>query len=214
MKGGAAKTFLLVVLAFHPAHAETAPSPPLGLAGGFGKGVGIDLLGLGPAESWTRFGSAAGISLTTAVQFDLGSRWAMRFPVSLDLTVQGQNVAYGALAFTPGILYRWRWAPEQRWVPYVGGGVRLASNGVRRDFVGRPLLVASLLSFDEHHDWGGGSDPNIDAQFGLGPELWAGYELHLNRWIALNFGLAYAWIWIDGESVNLLRETGGIRFTL
>jgi len=82
------------------AHAQAAPLSPLGKTGGLGKGLGLELVGLGPAEAWTRVGGAAGVSPNTAVQLDLGARWALRLPLSLDLTFRDGCVAYAAIAFT------------------------------------------------------------------------------------------------------------------
>jgi hypothetical protein len=199
------------------AHAQVvAPAAPLAKSGGFEKGLGLELLGLGPAEAFTRFGGAGGISVTTAVQVDLGARWALRIPLSLDLVFRDGEVGYGAIAFSPGAVYRWRSFADQRWIPYVGGGVRLAGEGVRRDFVGLPLVTTSALHIGEHHHhFGGGSDdPDVDGQAGLAPELWAGYEFHPSRWFAVIFSATYAWIRIDDESVHLLRQTIALRATL
>ena len=88
-------------------------SPALGKSGRFGAGIGIEPLGLGPAESWTRFGGAVGFAIVGAVQFDLGPRWAFRLPLSLDDTIRENDVAYGALALSPGLLYRWRWTSSR-----------------------------------------------------------------------------------------------------
>jgi len=212
--------FLVLPVAFmsswRVAHAQADPLAPLGKSGGLGKGLGLELVGLGPAEAWTRFGGAAGVALHTAVQLDLGARWALRLPLSLDLTFRDGDIAYAAIAFTPGAVYRWRSYAAQRWIPYVGGGARLASEAVHHDFVGLPVVVQSALHIDEHHHHFGGdaNDPNTDSQLSLSPELWAGYEYHPIRWCALIFGATYAWIRIDGESVHLVRETVAVRATL
>jgi hypothetical protein len=215
---GVVSTFFLASLAFglRPALAQVAPAIPVAKSGGLGKGIGLELVGLGPAESRTRFGGAAGISIHTAVQIDLGARWAFRLPLSADFAVRGGEVAYGALALTPGAVYRWRSSADQRWIPYVGGGARLAAEGVRRDFVGLPIVVTSALDLGDHHHHfsGGADDPNVDSQLSLSPELWAGYEYHPILWIAVIFGAAYTWIRADGENVHLLRETIALRATL
>ena len=187
-------------------------------SGRFGCGIGIELLGLGATQSATRFGYAGGLSLYTAVQIDMGPQWAFRLPISLDFTERAGDVAYGALAFTPGMVHRWRYAVDQRWIPYVGLGVRLASQEVRRDFVGLPELptvTAALFDDHEHHFGGGGAnDPNLEGHLSIGPEVWLGYELHTNRWTAWNFGLTYSFSNVDGIIVHVVRETVGIRFTL
>src|ERR1700704_2058870 len=105
-----APTLLLLPIAFEArgARAQGVPDAPLGKSGGLGKGLGLELFGLGPAESFTRFGGAGGVALHTAVQLDLGARWAFRIPLSIDLTFRGGEIAYGAIALTPGAVYRWR----------------------------------------------------------------------------------------------------------
>ena len=123
------------------AHAQAAPLSPLGKTGGLGKGLGLELVGLGPAEAWTRVGGAAGVSPNTAVQLDLGARWALRLPLSLDLTFRDGCVAYAAIAFTPGAVYRWRSYAAQRGFPTSGGGARLATGAVHHDFVRLPIVV-------------------------------------------------------------------------
>jgi hypothetical protein len=190
-------------------------------SGRFGSGVGLELLGLGATQGATRFGYAGGLSLYTAVQFDMGPQWAFRLPISLDFTARAGNAAYGALAFTPGMVHRWRSTVDQRWIPYVGLGVRLASQAVRRDFVGLPALPAASaplvanLDLGEHHFGGGNADdPNLEARLSIGPEVWVGYELHTNRWSAFNFGLTYAFSNVDGVIVHVVRETVGVRLTL
>jgi hypothetical protein len=214
----AASTFLVIGLALGSRHvrAEVASAPPLAKSGGLGKGIGIELIGLGPAEAWTRFGGAGGVSLHSAFQLDLGARWAFRVPLSVDVVFRGGEVAYGALALTPGAVYRWRSSIKQRWIPYVGGGARLAADGVRHDFVGLPDVVTSALDLGEHHHHfsGGADDPNVDSQLSLSPELWAGYEYHPIRWLAVILGASYAFIRADGESLHLLRQTIAIRATL
>jgi hypothetical protein len=217
MRPATAATLLLVALGSGRALGQSTPlATPLGESGRFGRGIGIELLGAGPCEAFTRFGAAGGMSLASAVQIDLGPRWAMRFPLSLDLAFRNGGVGYGSIAITPGLVYRWRSSAAQRWIPYLGGGARLASSGVHRDFVGLPQVVTSALHIDEHHHFSGGggsSDPNIDAEGTISPEVWAGFELHSDRWLAVIFGAAYAWIWIDSESVHLLRETVAVRAT-
>jgi hypothetical protein len=210
-----------------------APPQPIALplpatlnsSGRFHRGIGIELLGVGPVGVWTRFGSGGGIAVTTAVQLDLGPRLALRLPISADSTLRHGDAAYVGLAFSPGLVYRWRSVDDQRWVPFVGAGLRLAASGVRRDFLGEPLVTTTttitgplhLHDFDDHHDGIFGShhdDPNVDTHGTIAPELWAGMEFHASRWVAMIMGATYAWMRFDSEHVHLLRGTLAFRATL
>ena len=195
----------------------------LGKSGRFHKGIGVELLGLGPVFVRTRFESGTGLAITTAMQIDLGTRWALRLPLAIEATVQSDgHEAYSGAAFSPGALYRWRDRDDQRWVPFLGAGLRLVAGGVRRDFLGEPLVTTSALHighhfFGEHHIGDGDSgsvDPNVDDHSTAGPELWAGTELHVSRWVALIFSGTYAFMRMDGEDVHLLRATIAGRITL
>jgi hypothetical protein len=111
------------------------PEKELPEAGQFGGGFNLEPLSLGSAQAFTARGSAGGLSLQAALQFDLGPRWALRLPV--DLSAGGsQRDSFGEFGVTPGLLYRWRDSAEQTWVPYVGGGVRLGLVGVGTDLMG------------------------------------------------------------------------------
>ena len=208
-----------------PPPAAAPPLPPPGpdlltKSGRFQRGIGVELLGVGAAATWTRFGTGGGVALTTAMQLDLGTNWALRLPLSIDSTVRNADIAYVGLAFSPGLVHRWRTRDDQRWIPYAGAGLRLASSGVRRDFIGLPLVAttSSALSIGEHHhdglDFGHHDDPNVDTHGSIAPELWAGAEWHVSRWVALIFGGTYAWIRFDGENVHLVRGTIAVRLTL
>ena len=208
------------------------PPPPapaaagtLNSSGRFHRGIGIELLGVGPVGVWTRFGSGGGVAVTTAVQLDLGPRLALRLPVSADSTLRHGDAAYVGLAFSPGLVYRWRSVDDQRWVPYAGAGLRLAASGVRRDFLGEPLVTSTttitgplhLHDLDDHHGSIFGShhdDPNVDTHGTVAPELWAGMEFHASRWVAMIMGATYAWMRFDSEHVHLLRGTIALRATL
>ena len=191
-----------------PAVVESGPLPKSGL---FGAGFGLELLGIGPVEVIGPAGFASGVGLTVALQFDLGPRWALRLPATLDYAGRHGDSAFLDLAFSPGILHRWRSSADQRWVPYLGGGIRLASQGVRRDFVGEPLLMKLDIDIDEHH---GGDDPNFETELApVMPELWVGLEWHPNRWFAANLGLCYSWLRARGQNVQLVRQMLGGRFT-
>jgi hypothetical protein len=184
-------------------------------SGRFGAGVGVQPLAIGLAEAISDGGGDLGLALTTAVQIDLGARWALRLPVAMDFTYGGGNGTFVDLTFTPGLLYRWRHDPDQRWVPYLGAGLRLGAVGARRDLLGLPL-VATTLAHEHHgghHFFGHHDDPDFDATLTAGPELWAGFDQHLNRWCALDWSFAYGWMHVDGVGIHRFRQTVGLRLT-
>lgn len=225
---------LVCALAFSaPARAASSTSAPLPESGLFHAGFGVEPFGIGPVEAISKAGVAYGFSVGAALQFDLGPRFALRIPAVFDFTTRSGNTAFGQLALSPGALYRFRDSADQRWIPYVGAGLRLAAQGVHRDFVGEPLVTtttaplstaglgqtASLGArwktadlFDEHHS-GHSHDPNLDAELGAGPELWAGLEYHATRLFALDLNATYAWVPTHGTSVHVFRETLLARFT-
>jgi hypothetical protein len=184
--------------------------PALPKSGRFGAGLGVEALSLGPVEAVSAGGASAGLGMAVAVQVDLGARWALRVPVALDTTLGGGHGTFIDLTITPGLLYRWRHDVDQRWVPYAGAGLRLGAAGARRDLLGLPLVAAKLPVPHEHH----ADDPDFDTTGTIGPELWAGVEQHLNRWLALDWCLGYAWTRVDGVGVHLFRQTLGLRLTL
>jgi hypothetical protein len=196
------------------AHAEEA----LGKSGRFGTGVGIELLGLGPVEVASAGGAGAGLGLVTALQLDLGPRWALRLPVSLDLAFSHAGASFVDLWFSPGLRYRFRDQPRQRWVPYLGGGPKLGAAGGEHDLLGLPPAPGTLAFAHEHHGgshfFGHADDPNFEATGGLGVEVWGGFEQRLNDWLTIDWDLAYAWMRVDGVGVHVLRQTMALRLTL
>ncbi|WP_147445664.1 hypothetical protein [Corallococcus aberystwythensis] len=164
---------------------------------------------------------AVGISLQAALQVDLGSRWAFRLPLEVGVGGSG-DATFSEVGLTPGLLYRWRSDAAQRWVPYLGAGLKLGVAGAGREFLGLPLVttVQSLdFDFDDFDDDGDGdggseSDPNFESRLGAFPEVWAGVEWHPNRWFALNLGAAYTYVRLLGRNVHLLHERVGVRFSL
>jgi len=199
-----------------PAQPTAVPvaAAPLGKSGAFGKGINIELVMLGPAQAISAGGAEAGIGAATALQFDLGTRWAFRIPLALDFTFRGSHVGFADLSITPGILHRWRHAADQRWIPYAGAGVKLGSFGAHREFLGQPLVMpAALLELDDHHFGSGSHDPNVERALRAAPELWGGIEYHTSSWFSLDLCATYAWIRIAGENIHLFREMFGIRFS-
>jgi hypothetical protein len=200
-----------------PVPAVPPPPPPLGKSGVFGKGINVELVSLGAVQAFSAGGAEGGAGVATTLQLDLGPRWALRLPLSLDVTVGHAHGGFADLSFTPGLLRRWRSSPTQRWVPYAGAGVKLGSFGAGRELLGLPVVTTSALHYNEHafgFHGGHADDPNFEVELGVAPELWAGVEYHISRWFSLDIGATYAWIRVSGENVHLVRELFGVRFSL
>lgn len=193
--------------------ASTPPAGDLPRSGYFGAGFSLEPLALGPAQAFSGGGAAVGVSFQAAIQVDLGTRWALRLPLELGVGGTG-DATFAELGFTPGVLYRWRDDADQRWVPYLGGGLKLGAAGAGRDLLGLPLVTVQALDIDIDHHHGGESDPNLESRVGAFPELWAGVEWHPNRWFSLNLGGAYTYVRVAGTNVHLLHERVGLRFSL
>ncbi|RKH42930.1 hypothetical protein D7Y23_30280 [Corallococcus sp. AB050B] len=185
-------------------------------SGRFGAGISLEPISLGPIQAFSGGRTAVGISLQAAFQVDLGARWAFRLPLEVGYGGSG-DATFSELGVTPGLLYRWRSDADQRWVPYLGAGLKLGAVGAGREFLGFPLItsVQSLdLDFDDFDDDDGESDPNLESRLGAFPEVWAGVEWHPNRLFSLNLGVAYTYVRILGTNVHLLHERVGVRFSL
>ncbi|MBN8232616.1 hypothetical protein JYK02_34370 [Corallococcus macrosporus] len=192
--------------------ASTANAGDVPRSGYFGAGINLEPLALGPMQAFSGGRVAVGVTLQAALQVDLGSRWALRVPLEVGTGGSGDST-FSEVAVTPGLLYRWRSDAGQRWVPYLGGGLKLGAAGAGREFLGLPL-VTTVQSLDLDFDDGDGeSDPNFESRLGVFPEIWAGVEWHPNRWFALNLGAAYTYVRLLGTNVHLLHERVGVRFS-
>jgi hypothetical protein len=211
---------LFALLTAHAAHAQPglAPTPPdaapapLPKAGLFGVGFSIDLLGLGAIQAITSYGHASGVDVQLALQWDLDSHWALRLPIEFGVGGLTSGAGYGELAIIPGAVYRFRDAAGQRWVPYLGGGLRLGSAGIGNLMINRPLVVACC------HDWGsshsGKPDPNVDAEASTGLDLWGGVEWTPTSWFAIQLAGAAGYEHMGGVSVLVLRELVSLRLAI
>jgi hypothetical protein len=199
----------LLVAQAQPATAvQTSTLPKSGV---FGAGFQLELPSVGPCQVMTGHGVATGITLMAAVQADVGPRWAWRLQIAAhDATRAPLDDSFFDFGVTPGVLYRWRQRTDQTWIPYAGAGLRIASQAVRRDLVGEPLLAIPSCS---HHCtvWNDRNDVVDDVS--LAPELWFGVDMHPARWLAVNFGGAYVAMRAHGTVVHLLRETVALRLT-
>jgi len=182
-------------------------------SGYFGAGINLEPLSLGPVQAFSGGGASVGLSLQSALQIDLGTRWALRLP--LDLCAGGSSPSsFAQLGFTPGVLHRWRDDAEQQWVPYLGGGFKLGLVGAGRGLLGLPSTTAQALDLDFDDFDGDGADPDLETGFALSPELWAGVEWHPTRWFSLNLGGAYTYTRLQGAGVHMLHQRVGMRFSL
>jgi hypothetical protein len=184
--------------------------PPVHKAGLFHQGIAIELLDIGGIQAITSHGSASGVDGGIVLQWDLGPRWAIRVPIELGVGGFARGEGYGELLAIPGVVYRFRSYDDQRWVPYLGGGVRFGAVGIGNALVGQPLVVACC------HDWGdsdGHHDPNIQSSTAWGTELWAGVEWNRTSWFSLQLAGALGYERILATAVVVLRETLGLRFS-
>jgi hypothetical protein len=210
----AAAPVVPAAVAVAPVAAPSGPAP-LGKAGAFGKGLNLELIAVGPVQAFSAGGAEAGIGLATILQVDAGPRWAFRLPIALDVTAGSEHGGFADLSFTPGILYRWRHAADQTWIPYVGGGFKLGSFGAGHELLGQPVVTTTALEIGDHHfhSSSGSHDPNFEIRLRAAPELWGGIEYHTSSWFSLDLAATYSWIRIAGENVHLVRELLGIRFS-
>jgi hypothetical protein len=195
-----------------PPPAPAGP-PPLGKSGAFGAGINVELLALGGAQAISTGGAEGGLAVATMLQLDLGVKWALRIPLAFDVTTTGgQHGGFADLSISPGVLHRWRSHADQRWIPYVGGGVKLGGFEAGHELLGQPIVTTAALDFDHHHG-SGSHDPNVEFRLRAAPEVWVGVEWHSTSWFALDLGATYAWTRIAGENVHLVRELLGVRFS-
>jgi hypothetical protein len=195
-----------------------ARAQPLARAGGLGDGISVDPVELGASEAFARGGSAVGVRAAIGVQLDLDARWAVRMPIVLGGAFSGDRASYSELDIVPGVVYRFRSDADQRWVPYLGGGIKLGAWGAHRALIDKPLAappVVTLRDWDDDHDWhGDGDDPDFPTRMGVGAELWAGAEWRPRRWFALSPELTYAVVRVEGVAVHAVSESMTVRFTL
>jgi hypothetical protein len=191
--------------------------PALHKEGILHAGISIEPLGIGAIHAITPHGTVTGLDLLIALQVDLGPHWAFRLPIELGAGGTTSGAGYGELAIIPGAIYRFRSSDDQRWVPYVGGGLRLGVVDIGRTLVGKPLQLTPVPLCCHDWDWdhGGHSDPNAEDTStlagGPSPELWAGTEWNPSRWFSLQLAGAIGYERVFATSVVVIRETLGLR---
>lgn len=201
--------------------APTPDVPPQGPSlhkeGLFHGGISLELLDVGAFQAITSHGSASGADVGIAMQIDLGRRWALKIPIEFGFGGSKDGAHYGELAIIPGAIYRFRDRDGQRWVPYVGGGLRLGVVSIGKTLLGKPLDPVNVACcHDWHSDHGGGSshsDPYMEDAGTTSPELWAGVAWNRTRWFSLQLAVALGYERVSATSVVVARETLGARFT-
>ncbi len=207
---------LLLSAALLTATPPAAPEP-LPKAGLFGRGINLEIPALGPAFLITPIGTKTGMSAAAALQFDLGTRLALRLPLDVGTSFGDSTYGFATVGFTPGLLYRFRSDADQPIVPYFGAGLRLMAVGVGRGQLGVPFVTAvtaSALSTKDFHDDGDGeSNPNFESSARVSPELWLGAEWHPSRWLSVNFAGSYYYFRLLGVPVHTATARAGLRFS-
>ena len=171
-------------------------------------GLGIDLLQIGPLQVISSGGTSQGVVVATGVEIDIGTRLALRVPLeiayagssSTDAAGVEQSTVFLFAGFSPGIVYRFRREPHQRWTAYVGGGARL----------GGFMFGRSLLGLAPN------PPPVTTQEFtraGAAPELAAGLLFSPARWFSLRIAVDYTYIFVAHTSVHALSETIAPRFS-
>jgi len=206
-----------------PMAAAAKGEEPLRRSGLLGLGVALQPVNFGAIEAISGGETAAGFQLMAALQIDLGKRLALRLPV--DMVAGGSDDhTFASLGFTPGLLYRFRTHNGQGFVPYLGGGFKLAGASAGVGLLGIPGTSTMALSrahlsgfdlddFDDDDGDGGDPDPDVRTRLGAFPEVWAGFEWNLAKLFAFDFGLSYTYYRMDHQGVHQLAERIGARFS-
>src|SRR6478672_7323955 len=149
---------MMILLGSSLARAQPSLTPPIGEApiplhkeGLVHGGVSLELLDVGAMQAFTRYGSAKGADVGVALQIELGPHLAIKLPIEFGYGGSVNGAHYGELAIVPGVVYRFRDRDDQRWVPYVGGGLRFGAVSIGKTLVGEPLgatPVACCHDFD------------------------------------------------------------------
>ncbi|MBJ6762874.1 hypothetical protein JGU66_19090 [Myxococcaceae bacterium JPH2] len=182
-------------------------------AGLFGAGFNMEPVSIGPMQAFTRYGSVQGASLSTGVQIDLGTRWALRIHLE-GAGAASTDVNFAEFGLAPGILYRWRDTADQRWVPYGGAGLKFGGVGASRGILGLESAAVSAMDFDWDDFDDNNSNPDEETRFGTFPEVFAGVEWHPNRWFALTIHGSYTYARLVHTNVHMFQERVGVRFSL
>jgi hypothetical protein len=187
-----------------PATGDTTITTTLPRTGILERGIGLNLLQLGPMEVISSGDSAYGVALGLGVEIDLTPRTALRIPLEInyagssneDGSFVEHSTVFAYVGLTPGITYRFRSERDQRWTAYVGGAVKLGGF-----MFGRQLLGVAP-----------NPPPATMQEFtraGAAPELTAGFLFTPFRWLTWRINIDYTYIYVAHTSVHALAETIG-----
>jgi hypothetical protein len=186
-------------------------------SGGLAAGINVDPAELGIVEAFSSGGGAVGLRASVGLQIDLGPRWALRVPVVVSSAVGSGDAGFAEIDLVPGVVYRFRNFQDQRWITYLGGGLKLGAWGADREFLGQPPIAVAVardlddIDFDGGHS---GSDANFETTVGLGLEAWAGAEWRPNRWFAFTFECTAAGVAVNGATTVAVSESIGLRLSI
>lgn len=186
---------------YPPAATIIGGLPPTGV---FEKGLGLNLLQLGPLEVISAGDAAYGVALGLGVEIDLGPRTALRIPLEINYAGSSntdgngveQSTVFAYVGLSPGIVYRFRSERDQRWTAYLGGALKLGGF-----MFGRQLLGVAP-----------NPPPATMQEFtraGAAPDLMAGFLFTPFRWLTWRIALDYTYIFVAHTGVHTLSETIG-----
>jgi len=176
-------------------------------AGFFHRGLNIDLLALGASQAIGARDTAVGIMLGHGMEIDLGPRLAVR--LTLQIAAAGgasranedtDSGTFVGAYFAPALVYRFRHAERQHWIPFASAGVDAGTYSFGRGLLGLPPATA-----------GHGQD---FIRSGPAPALGAGLLFSPTRIIGLRLAIDYAYFYVAHTSLHLLSETIALRISL
>jgi hypothetical protein len=176
-------------------------------AGFFRRGINFDLLEVGSVQAIGRGGSIVGIQLGIGLEFDLGTRAAIRVPLQLAVAV-GANAStfddteansFFDLVLAPRYVYRFRYEQTQSVVPYVGGGLDMGLFQFGRKLLGlEPSPTGTAQAF---------------VRLGVAPDVFGGILYCPTRLFSLRFAAGYTYFYVANTSLHVLSETVAARFS-
>jgi hypothetical protein len=187
------------------APSRNAAPPALRRSGIFGAGINLDLLELGTLQAFGSGGSANGLLLGLGPEIDLGTHWALRTPLEIQLALGSgsssaeQANSFVAVTLTPGLVYRFRSREGAHWIPYLGGAFALGAFQFGRGLLG---LEASPAGISQSF-----------VRMGAAPELLGGVLFAPSRIFMLRFGATYSFFWVAHTSLHVLSEGISVRFS-
>lgn len=195
----------------------SSASAELTKSGAYGRGIGLEAPAVGPLVASSRGTTGYGVSVALALQIELGTRFAIRFPFDV-----GATDSVATLGFAPGFLYRLRASDVV--IPYAGLGLRFGALSARKYALGLSSTAVSVAplstqSGGPRFDFSGFGDSDLDGadrrtRGGVWPELWLGAEILLNKWFLLNVAGSYFYASVSDVGVHVMSLRIGSRFSL